>query len=344
MTTAHPAVLAALFVLLLNDHVLKHVLPGVVTGHLSDVAGPVVLAALLGDLLRRREAWGWWATAVVFASVKTWAHAVPAALGLSVVRDPWDLLGLLALPLAWHATRHPVPVRRGLRVAASALALLAVMATSAATYPRVDLTTVKGPGLVTVVDGETYASTDAGLTWRPTGEPPRGPVDGVYPSDAVGRSAGSGRHRYRIAGRDAVDESTDGGQTWHPSWRTPRADLRGRKRRSPGIFPFSHEDDFGQSGARSLLVVPGRDVVLVAFGREGLLRRDGNGPWQRVAVGPAAPPRPSGPLFPWDAVFGLACLAVMVTVVAVAVRAARASPRARTAAGAASSPRHRRTR
>ena len=343
MTTAHPAVLAAVFVLLLNDHVLKHVLPGVVTGHLSDVVGPVVFAALLGDLLRRREAWGWWATALVFASVKTWAHAVPAALGISVARDPWDLLGLLALPLAWRLTRHRLPVRRALRLASSALALLAVMATSAATYPRVDAIAVRGSRVVTVVGGVTYESRDAGLTWRATGHSPTAPTE-AFPEEAVGRQAVLGATTYRIADRDAVDESTDGGRTWHPSWRTPRADLRGRKRRTPGLVPFSHEDDYGQSGARNLLVVPGRDVVLVAFGREGLLRRDGTGPWQRIAVGPAAPPRPSGPLFPWDAVFWLVCLAVMVAIVAVAMAAARASPRVRTGAAVASSPRHRRTR
>ena len=35
----HPAMLGALGVLVLNDHVLKHACPGFVTGKLSDFAG-----------------------------------------------------------------------------------------------------------------------------------------------------------------------------------------------------------------------------------------------------------------------------------------------------------------
>src|SRR4051812_28755551 len=57
----HPAVLSALCVLALNDHVLKRVCPGVVTGKLSDFAGvlllPIFMHALLeliGARLRKR--------------------------------------------------------------------------------------------------------------------------------------------------------------------------------------------------------------------------------------------------------------------------------------------------
>jgi hypothetical protein len=47
----HPLVVAALVVLLLNDHVLKGRWPGVVTGKLSDVAGLVLFPILLFSLV-----------------------------------------------------------------------------------------------------------------------------------------------------------------------------------------------------------------------------------------------------------------------------------------------------
>ncbi|GAA3791397.1 hypothetical protein GCM10022226_07980 [Sphaerisporangium flaviroseum] len=50
----HPATVSAVLVLLLNDHFLKHVWPGPITGKLSDVAGllvaPPLLALLIGSL------------------------------------------------------------------------------------------------------------------------------------------------------------------------------------------------------------------------------------------------------------------------------------------------------
>jgi hypothetical protein len=79
----HPITLAALVVLVLNDHVLKACWPGVLTGKLSDIAGmilaPVVLAALVEKVTGRRAPWACAiAVAVVFALTKTWAPATRA--------------------------------------------------------------------------------------------------------------------------------------------------------------------------------------------------------------------------------------------------------------------------
>jgi hypothetical protein len=47
----HPLALSALAVLLLNDHLLKQVAPGSVTGKLSDISGLVFFPLLLGALV-----------------------------------------------------------------------------------------------------------------------------------------------------------------------------------------------------------------------------------------------------------------------------------------------------
>ncbi len=85
----HPVPLAAVGVLLLNDHVLKHAMPGALTGKLSDFAGmvffPLFLQALweLGQRLRRGEARASQAvlvastvaTAAVFTAIQLWPPA-----------------------------------------------------------------------------------------------------------------------------------------------------------------------------------------------------------------------------------------------------------------------------
>lgn len=137
----HPIALAALALLLLNDHILKARCPGVLTGKLSDVAGlvffPLFLAALVETVARRPRgpiarpdrllAACCLATALAFTAVKLWppATALFAALlaalqwpfraafallqGLpagaprpvDVVRDPSDLLALPSVAIAY---------------------------------------------------------------------------------------------------------------------------------------------------------------------------------------------------------------------------------------------------
>lgn len=112
----HPAVIAALGVWLLNDHVLKLVYPGWLTGKLSDAAGlivfPVFISALLETLRPRARSLSahhtlWIAIAVTalgFSAVKLWS---PAALlyqwGLGFVQWPFHAAGALfaeqAIPL-----------------------------------------------------------------------------------------------------------------------------------------------------------------------------------------------------------------------------------------------------
>jgi hypothetical protein len=131
---AHPAWLAALVVLALNDHVAKGagLLPSVVTGKASDVAGLFVVPALLATLARARTRRGLLVAhvlpALVFAAIKVSPAASAAfegALGLvglpwHNVVDPSDLLALPAVVLAYGLLRArmaaPLPTGRWSRL------------------------------------------------------------------------------------------------------------------------------------------------------------------------------------------------------------------------------------
>lgn len=105
---AHPLWVAALVVLIVNDHYLKTagVLPGWLTGKLSDFAGlfvaPALLAALLSISTQRGLLLAHAATGAVFAAIKISppaARAIEALVGLTpftwrVTVDPTDLIAL----------------------------------------------------------------------------------------------------------------------------------------------------------------------------------------------------------------------------------------------------------
>jgi len=128
----HPLALAAIALLIVNDHVLKARYPGWLTSKLSDVAGlvffPLLLRALLAPILRlvpgrRAHAIGRERlliacvaiTALAFAAIKLAAPATAACeqlLGalrggrVEIVRDPTDLIALPCVLVAlWIARR-----------------------------------------------------------------------------------------------------------------------------------------------------------------------------------------------------------------------------------------------
>ena len=124
-----PIFIAALLVLVLNDHWLKGagLLPGWLTGKLSDFAGlivaPILVAAVFRARTRSARILCWTAVATVFSAIKLWPVAARAleqlmrALGLSwrVWVDPSDLLALSVLPLAWWVLRSSGAARPSAR-------------------------------------------------------------------------------------------------------------------------------------------------------------------------------------------------------------------------------------
>lgn len=117
---SHPAFGLALVALLANDHLLKGagVLPGWLTGKLSDVAGLVVAPWLAAVVSRAatapRRALAVALAAAPFSVINVWPSAARAfdaawdglfgwtGLHAQTVCDPTDLVALLVLPLTWR--------------------------------------------------------------------------------------------------------------------------------------------------------------------------------------------------------------------------------------------------
>lgn len=321
---AHPLTVGATVVLLLNDHVFKQTWPGLVSGKLSDVAGLVVAPAVLGLLFglfragRITAAAATLLTGAGFAWVKlTSAGAEVASAAWSVVNgpsvvlaDPWDLVALPALGLAWWAWRRAEaapPLADGLarRVRVLVVVPLAVLAISATSppstrFPSVDSVQLVGEGgeeVMIEAFGRFYSSRSGVGDWTPLPETPpeevpehQPQVEACVPDDSA--------HCYRVHGGGelapyettprggrllGVDETTDAGQTWRTAWEVPAARWPFVKlqHRFPGGVDRPSELASVDVVVRT---VPGGHEVFVANGVDGLAIRGADGAWRRVPV------------------------------------------------------------
>ena len=202
---ASPPSLAAIALLLVNDHLLKELWPSFLTGKLSDFAGlyfapfvvlAVIFAIPLGPLHAkpsRTALIAYLAIATCFAALKL-ADATAAPLlafastvGFPVVitRDPTDLAALSILPLSYATWRARVGApavrpRRLLRVGILAVAALSIVASSTA-QPEINSIAIDAAG-------DVYAA-----VWYTSS-------DGVYVADIDARAW----HKVAAAGRQLV--------------------------------------------------------------------------------------------------------------------------------------------
>jgi hypothetical protein len=310
--SAHPISVAGLVLLLANDHLFKAWQPGPVTGKLSDVAGMLMFPPLLAVLVavvapripaRALAVGALAATGAGFAFVKATAYGAQlASQAWSMVNEPslvradvTDLLALPALTLCWWAwqrtARRPAPGRRTARLVRGALLLpVALLATTATTAspehgPEAILLHEDGGRLVLGVNGrfdvEWAVSADDGLTWTALdGEP-----DGATALQASKQDC-AGRVCYRVVtGELRVESSADGGATWQTAWEISGSQLaklsEAYERR--GLFgPTGEPTGDLMSFALVVREVGNEHVVLVANGRDGILRRGTDGRWTRL--------------------------------------------------------------
>lgn len=321
--------IAAIGLLLLNDHVLKDLWPGWVTGKLSDFAGlvffPLLLAVMVG-LVVRRQAWAIRLSLLIsgvwFCAIKTMAWAAAATESAAelfiehseIIVDPTDLLALPALALAAAVYRDALAgesVAQWMQPRTTQYLRVGVLAAASITTVATSCIDLDGVTHVIVADGAIYAfgdttagsiSRDGGATWErdydiPGSESPFGPrqnTEGCLPNDPS--------RCFRVNGEPLVEESNDGGSTWQIAWEPPA----GR--------PFFQERFEG--GGCSEFVIGGVDLlvsdtgtVLVGMGDLGLVRRNPDGTWDRDVTGYANP----------ETGFGYGVWAEMMVAVAAAI-------------------------
>ena len=348
----HPVTVAAVVVLLVNDHVLKAAYPGWVTGKLSDVAGLVVLPPVLSVLgLRRLPSVA--VTGLGFTVVKVFPGiALLLSSWWGVVRaDPTDLVALPALGLAlWIGSTVETGTRRwekfGVYVALPA-SVFAIAATTGPGSPYPMTFTVSWNNLLVAGDVGPELAEDQLLPMYIRGElhyPLRVSSDGLdwreirpdeesaflldyrrlnlHPEqDCV---PGEPRHCFRIVhGRLKVEETTDGGATWITAWEVAEWQ---RHLLAKDLLTEPEE-----VGARAIVVQPvaGGYVVVVATDTDGFARRDVSGAWQRIGRGSGGVVQPlrsspyHGPFTSIALVLGLFFAAAAIAVAAFPSRRVR---------------------
>jgi hypothetical protein len=178
---ASPSAVAAVALLLLNDHLLKQAWSSPITGKLSDFAGlyfaPWVLIALALAVTAGRvdtrivAALAYGCIACVFAALKLSPAssepvlAIARTLGVTlvIVPDPTDLIALPMLPISYAvwARRHRVGASpRWRQVTAFAVSALAVAATSGPPQPSVTDIAASSDSVVVSVE---YTSNSDGV-------------------------------------------------------------------------------------------------------------------------------------------------------------------------------------
>ncbi|MDI6102444.1 hypothetical protein QLQ12_27875 [Actinoplanes sp. NEAU-A12] len=294
----HPVTMAALALLIVNDHVLKNTHPGWVTGKLSDAAGmvlaPPLLAALAGLIaprlpFRRLAAGSIVTVGLGFGFVKASWYGAELASALwslgtpSLIRaDPTDLLAWPFLGVAWWSAGRSrrTPNERLARAVRAAvllpLALAGVAATSPAPRPSADRVILDGDLIYAGADHDSYGdvwtvSADQGTTWAGAEAP-----KGLPGAATCARSEPVVCYR-TIPHALGVESSTAGGP-WTVSWRITDEERKGLNRKYQDT---THVDELS-SHSLAVLDVEHRHVVVVANGRDGFALRTVTGEWKRI--------------------------------------------------------------
>ncbi len=321
---SHPLSLFAIVILLVNDHILKVVMPSSLTGKLSDFAGlfffPFLLAGLLGWVGERvgfssrpiaRIAFGM--TALWFAGIKTipaWntftAEVAEVFLGHPTfyVLDPTDLISLVVLPFAWNLWRRMEEERRSvsikpLQVFAFGLAVVGTMA-SQPCPPELKVQRVVNFENTLYVyfeqfDPPFFSSMDYGNSWQRVDEMP------LFVSEELQTSrtfpiqecvTNNPQTCYRITGDTYIEVSQDGGKTWKIAWRAPTWRSDYFHRWVVMIYSCRKFPDFSLNDL--ILLSYGKDdfLVIASLGNQGIVTFQPSRGWKQIAILNAEPSPP----------------------------------------------------
>jgi len=306
-----PFSLAAMMVLLVNDHLLRIVWPSWWTGKLGDLAWlfffpfalTVVLARLIPPRVPRQERIVQWLafglTGGVFALAKTvplfhdlLVRTLEAVLGVPValVRDPSDLLALVSLGMSWRFWQrppHPASFRAAPGWAALSCAALLTIANSAPSV-GIDVVCSKSQRAYAFrsYSSARYVSTDGGLSWQNLDADRSADEVLEEPCEST-RSTGANQLKvdsnvgYRFGPPYAAIERTeDGGQSWQRAFTLSSSEALG----------FYYEERCGdlncdfEAGPHSAAINPATGNVIFAMGLEGVLVRKSSGEWVWASV------------------------------------------------------------
>lgn len=286
---AHPVALMALIVLVLHDVLLRPMLPPVVAGKVSDVAGmvvfPLVIAALIGLVVDDDDLpieVGVWVTVVWFSAMKLVGAVASVTARLaevvtpaaSVTVDPTDLIALPAVLLAVWVWRHRVPPRAwGAPVLV--FAVLWSAATSCDDQPHLFVGDVdlQSDGSF-LVDGLPVRVTIDGRLEELDGPELDGRSD-ADPATTLSACLDGGTCFVGV-GRDVVAVSPDGTSRTVVDINENRFYYAERTAGCGGAGPYRPVQDIAVNDA---------DVVVVAHGSFGVSIRTADGTWTRPDVG-----------------------------------------------------------
>ena len=355
--SVHPATLAAIGLLLVNDHLLRRIWPSALTGKLGDFAWlffiPLLVAVLVALVLpgrgpRRAVAVGWLAfgsVAIVFAAAKT----VPVVhesvivlaehvLGFTVGwrRDPTDLVGLVGLAAGaalWVRTPEPAGGRIELTApgwAALIMATLLTVANAPAPDPGIYCLEARDGDVWAYAGYTSYRTTDGGLTWERSDAQRGGcpnPWQATSGAPVTMLDPNNDQRRYRFEPSLSIELSEDGGATWrtvHQVENMSEAVAAATQQRLTSSAELRPTPIDGKIDRRT-------GNAIFAMGHAGVLVQDASGAWQAIAVGDYGPVTVSGAFDFFQLLVGDILLAVGLALLGFNVLASRAIVRGRTA-------------
>jgi len=300
----HPLTIAAILVLLINDHYLRIYYPSWITGKLGDFAwlylSPLALATVLGLLLPRRLKdksktvilvsvgliSGVFLVGKTSLQVNSWMReGMSLLLGVpvSLHRDPTDLIALPAASgayLAW--IRHRTPASVNYRKGFVLLAISAALTVANAAEPDYGITCLDyNNGRLIAMNNryDSYESWDGGLSWQLVRIEDEDRCDPYFIEEIEISVPDNDLFLYRADGGSVLEESLDGGKSWTPlSFIEPlnQAEI---------AWMEQTRSVFYQPGPLSAVSDPVSGNLVFAMGLEGALVRTAGGEWIPVDVG-----------------------------------------------------------